>query len=119
MIEHWHYANYAKKLMFGESSEEAIAREHQLIYSKYSTISNLARYQLSETINSALGKNQVNITEFLSVSSNEALFAYIYHDSGANLWSRVRHASSRMIYPTNKYSLIFDDICCKISVNIS
>ena len=38
--------------------------------------------------------------------------------SGANLWSRVRHASSRMnisidISDENKYSLIFDDICCK------
>ena len=62
-----------------------IARRLRLLSSKDSTVTNLARYQLNETIISALGEYQVNIIEFLSGRSKGELFAYRYNSSGANL----------------------------------
>ena len=49
-------------LMLEDENVWTISRRLQLISSKDSTVANLSINQLNETINSALGENQINIS---------------------------------------------------------
>ena len=116
------YANRALGGMgIGNISEEAdiwtIAKGTQLLNSSDPAIQKMAFNQLSETIASAAGiDNEIPISEFLSGSQANGLYAYRYNSKGANLWTRTRHSSRHLktridVSDMENIKIQIDDIC--------
>ena len=78
-----------------------VARASQLLSSDDEVVSNTAWSQLRDTITSGMGhllqpNDDIPVDAFLSGDQNAGLYSFRHHSTRANLWTRARHAASRL-----------------------
>ena len=78
-----------------------VARASQLLGSDDEVVSNTAWSQLRDIITSGMGhllqpNDDIPVDAFLSGDQNAGLYSFRHHSTRANLWTRARHAASRL-----------------------
>ena len=97
-----------------------VARASQLLSSDDEVVSHTAWSQLWDTIASGMShllqpNDDIPVDAFLSGEQSEGLYSFRHHSTRANLWTRARHAASRLHCKIAVFSDLY--IICFIDIN--